>query len=595
MTSPSDIAVERLLPHPQNPRLEPRQDVVEQIAAQIRARGEFDPAHALIVRPVDGSYQIVSGHHRKLAGEAVGLATLPCWVREMADDEAYMALVLANTQGELHPLEEGLHALGSGMSVRSYADASHMTPRKVQIRREAAEVFQACNLEVTAAKERTKHLAEIHSASSWLWPALAAELVARGWTVEATRGKVAALKEVPQPPEWSNAEAVGEAIVAGTMKPADVVRMAAVVANAKLQDEDLREELASSLAVNEPGSVSAVQKLVAHLEDLQAERIRAAREAERAEQEAKETASKARAQRRESLLNFVNLKQWATLDAEEREDVLGGHGETGRAFNKQDNADIEWAQWSWNPITGCLHDCPYCYARDIAFQRKMEVHYPNGFEPTLKPRSLLTPRGKKPPKTAETDGRYRNVFTGSMADIFGRWVPEEWINAVLREIRAAPEWNFLCLTKFPKRMAEFDIPPNAWMGTTVDLQARVAPAEAGFAKVKSGVRWLSIEPMLEPLRFKRLDLFDWIVIGGSTRSSKTPDWHPPYEWVKDLETQAREAGIPVYMKSNLFGASTARVLELPQGLPVTPDIKEAPEVFHYLGRRSDRDKLPEAA
>lgn len=593
MNSVTEIAVERLLPHPQNPRLEPRQDVVDQIAAQIRSLGGFDPAHALIVRPIDGGYQIVSGHHRKLAAEREGLPALPCWVREMADDEAYMALVLANAQGELHPLEEGLHALGSGMSVNAYAKAIGKPQPTMAFKVQAARVLQAISYEIgSGLRSRWRCLAEIHAASEWLWPALAAELAERGWTIEATRGKVAALKETPQPPEWADADLIGEAIVGGTMKPADVVRMSAVAVNAKLQDDDLRSQLLADLQLNNPSSVSAVQKLVAHLEDLQADRLRKAREAERKEQEDKEAASKARSRRRESLLNFVSLKQWDTLDAEEREDVLGGHGETGRTFNKQDNADIEWAQWSWNPITGCLHDCPYCYARDIANSRRMSEVYPNGFEPTLRPRTLLAPRGKKPPKMAADDTRYRNVFTGSMSDVFGRWVPEEWINAVLREIRDAADWNFLCLTKFPKRMAEFDIPANAWMGTTVDLQARVAAAEAGFSRVRSGVRWLSIEPMIEPLRFKRLDLFQWMVIGGASAGSKTPEWRPPFEWVADLVRQAREANVRVYFKTNLLGN---RVLELPFDAPIKADPVEAPAVFHYLGRASSAEQRAEAA
>jgi Protein of unknown function (DUF5131) len=132
-------------------------------------------------------------------------------------------------------------------------------------------------------------------------------------------------------------------------------------------------------------------------------------------------------------------------------------------FNRQENDAIEWAQFSWNPITGCEHNCPYCYARDIALGVVAKA-YPHRFEPTLHPRRLRLPSLMKVPELAATDTRYRNVFTISMGDMFGRWVPEEWINAVLAEIRVASQWNFLCLTKFPKRMAEFDIPPNAWMG-----------------------------------------------------------------------------------------------------------------------------------
>ena len=68
-----------------------------------------------------------------------------------------------------------------------------------------------------------------------------------------------------------------------------------------------------------------------------------------------------------------------------------------------------------------------------------------------------------------------------------------------------------------------------------DLQARVAAAEAGFYNIGGEIKWLSYEPMLEPLRFKNLDRFNCIVIGGASRSSKTPVCCPPYSWVGDLE------------------------------------------------------------
>jgi protein gp37 len=137
------------------------------------------------------------------------------------------------------------------------------------------------------------------------------------------------------------------------------------------------------------------------------------------------------------------------------------------------------------------------------------------------------------------------------------------------------------VTKFPKRMAEFDLPPNGWFGTTVDLQARVPAAEAAFAKVRGSVKWLSVEPMLEPLRFKHLDRFDWLVIGGASRSSKTPAWHPPFPWISDLVAQARAAGCRVYFKTNLLGS---RILEAPDGMPIVPDPQETPDVFRYLGK-----------
>ena len=131
------------------------------------------------------------------------------------------------------------------------------------------------------------------------------------------------------------------------------------------------------------------------------------------------------------------------------------------------------------------------------------------------------------------------------------------------------------LTKFPKKAAEFAYSPNCWIGTSVDLQVRVKSAEDAFERIECGVRWLSIEPMLEPLKFTRPQLFNWVVIGGASRSTKTPAWTPPFEWVVRVASQFLEHGAKVYLKTN------GRPREYP-GL-LTPD--RADEVFYYLGKK----------
>lgn len=80
------ISIDSLVAHTKNPRIEPRQDVVDQIASQIKTKGLFDDSHALIVRMVDDQYQIISGHHRWLAAQQAGITEVPCWVR---DDVAF--------------------------------------------------------------------------------------------------------------------------------------------------------------------------------------------------------------------------------------------------------------------------------------------------------------------------------------------------------------------------------------------------------------------------------------------------------------------------------------------------------------------------
>lgn len=224
-------------------------------------------------------------------------------------------------------------------------------------------------------------------------------------------------------------------------------------------------------------------------------------------------------------------------------------------FNKQEGDNIEWARWSWNPVTGCLHDCSYCYARDIANR-----FFKEKFVPTYHPERLTAPSNTKLPNLTDIADPidrigWRNVFTCSMADLFGKWVPAEWIHAVLKQVADNPQWTFLFLTKFPIRMAEFDFPPNTWIGTTVDTQYAVERAEKAFRKIRAGgyegVAWLSCEPMMERLSFTSLDMFDWVVVGGSSKSTQTPEFKPPFEWIAHLWQQAKAIDLPVYMKTNL--------------------------------------------
>jgi protein gp37 len=214
-------------------------------------------------------------------------------------------------------------------------------------------------------------------------------------------------------------------------------------------------------------------------------------------------------------------------------------------FNRV-NENIDWAKWSWNPVTGCEHNCVYCYARDIA-----ERFYQEGFRPTFRPERLSAPQNTPLPKQAEGEIGWRNVFVCSMADLFGKWVPQEWIDAVLEQVWAAPQWNFLFLTKFPQRLSSITWPPNAWVGTTVDEQYRVKIAEKAFREVEARVKWLSCEPLRERLTFSSLDMFDWVVLGGQSASRQAPAMQPEWDWVKHLMQQAWASNCMVYWKPNL--------------------------------------------
>jgi protein gp37 len=241
-----------------------------------------------------------------------------------------------------------------------------------------------------------------------------------------------------------------------------------------------------------------------------------------------------------------SVAEWEAMDPGERaERIAIGFAHPTGGFNAV-NQNIAWAKWSLNVVTGCLHDCVYCYARDIAVR-----YFPQKFAATFLPDRLAAPQHMTLPKTADGTVGWRNVFVDSMADLFGKWVPDDWIAAVITMAREAPQWNFLFLTKFPQRLVGLDFPQNAWVGTTVDTQARVAAAERAFREVRGGKRWLSCEPQRDRLTFSDLSMFDWIVLGAQSATTQTPEFQPPWEWVEHLLLQARAANCQVYFKPNL--------------------------------------------
>jgi hypothetical protein len=87
---------------------------------------------------------------------------------------------------------------------------------------------------------------------------------------------------------------------------------------------------------------------------------------------------------------------------------------------------------------------------------------------------------------------------------------------------------------------------------------------------------LSCEPLLEPLKFKDLGAFQWVVLGGASASTQTPEWRPPRAWVNALQAAARAAGCRVYEKDNLL----RRLREYPGVDAAEP--AQAPEALRYL-------------
>jgi len=211
---------------------------------------------------------------------------------------------------------------------------------------------------------------------------------------------------------------------------------------------------------------------------------------------------------------------------------------------------IDWTDYSWNPITGCLHGCWYCYAKKIP--QRFPKRYPYGFKPTFWPQRLLEPSHlKKPAK----------IFVCSIADIFAPWTMPEWRLAVFQAIQnCTTQHIYQLLTKNPENVKDFYFrylpQPRTWIGATVTGENAPNREDGDWKniseikKVHAGIRFVSFEPLLGLLPFDVcLEGIDWIIIGKLTGSKRIL---LRKEWVERILDEAERYDIPVFMKNNLL-------------------------------------------
>ena len=259
---------------------------------------------------------------------------------------------------------------------------------------------------------------------------------------------------------------------------------------------------------------------------------------------------------------------------------------------------IDWCDSTWNPVTGCMHGCEYCYARGIANRfggnGDRETHvvetrqykdetwipnpYPFGFAPTLHKYLLHVPLKWK---------KQRTIFVCSMADLMGEWVPNPWKQDGIAACKAAPQHRYMFLTKNPYG---YDIWPtkdrpvvhrfdqdNFWLGCSMtgleDLSrydghyGRYLYAMGGNMIPGKAHRFVSVEPILtdvmelpgyrsgysalqEEIASRYSGCIEWVIIGAETGNRKGKV-APDRKWIEKIVNCCDKAGKPVFMKESL--------------------------------------------
>ena len=199
---------------------------------------------------------------------------------------------------------------------------------------------------------------------------------------------------------------------------------------------------------------------------------------------------------------------------------------------------------TWNPVIGCLHACRYCWAKKLAARlAKMGVqpYAERDFAPTL----IRWRLDKK-------FSRNSFVFVCDMGDLFGDWVPRDWILKVLDAVAKQPRVNFLFLTKNPKRYVEFDFGDNVVLGATIEtnrpyqnISKAPQPPERleAMAEINHRYKALIIEPILDfdlkefAYMIQRIKPI-FVYIGYDNYGNKLPE--PPLEKTMALIDQVAD-------------------------------------------------------
>ena len=262
-----------------------------------------------------------------------------------------------------------------------------------------------------------------------------------------------------------------------------------------------------------------------------------------------------------------------------------------------DQTKIEWCDATLNAWWGCTKvsdGCKHCYADSWSKRYNRAIWGPKGTRVEVKSwRSTLN----KISKRALAEGRRLKVFVQSMSDTFegpetmGGVDSENWKlvsrlrQELLELIPEHPELDFLLLTKRPENVLKYGrvgmawmkdgVPPNAWVGVSIEGQLTADDRLSKLAKIPAAVRFVSCEPMIGPVDIEpylrcpecnysnadarlHMDHFlcsqrggllppeiHWVIFGGESGPKARP-MHP--DWVRSLRDQCVAANVPFFFK-----------------------------------------------
>lgn len=238
---------------------------------------------------------------------------------------------------------------------------------------------------------------------------------------------------------------------------------------------------------------------------------------------------------------------------------------------------IPWTDWSagdLNFVTGCTpisEGCSRCYAKAIYERHGWDFDQVQTHPAKLERLSRWHLPGKRGVSGVSDAvehyvrgwGSKPLAFVCDTGDLFHEAVPDEFIERAIRimGLRADVDWQIL--TKRPKRALDFysyfAVARNVWFGVTAENQKRADERIPILLEIPAVVRFVSIEPLLEPLVLRLDDDFSdhghgrgwrglsWIIAGAESGPRRRPFQRT---WAEALYWQCQAAGVPFFGKQD---------------------------------------------
>jgi len=207
-------------------------------------------------------------------------------------------------------------------------------------------------------------------------------------------------------------------------------------------------------------------------------------------------------------------------------------------------SNIEWTELTWNPVTGCNKispGCKFCYAEVMSRRLKaMGVEkYKDGFNIRTHSDSLNIPFTWKGSKV---------VFVNSMSDLFHPDVPVDFIKAVFSVMNKTQQHTYQILTKRSDRVlamsGDLTWTDNIWMGVSVENEKYTYRIN-DLSKTSAKIKFLSIEPLIGPVKTLDLEKIDWVIVGGESGHGARP---VRKSWIEFVKTKCEENSVPFFFK-----------------------------------------------